>query len=88
MRQKRTSQRRSHSSDSSSDSEGASDEAQISPGLYQQLGTAPALRRAADYASAVSELAELARHLFKRCSKVLQGQIVQDVMLAIECCDG
>ncbi|PRW33327.1 F-box protein [Chlorella sorokiniana] len=88
MARKRASQRPSHSSDSSSDSEGSADEVQIGPGLYQQLGTAAALRRPADFAVACWELAQLTRHLFKRCSKALQGQLAEDMLLAVECCDG
>lgn len=88
MAKKRASQRRSHSSDSSSDSETSPEVAQIGPALYQQLGTAAALRRPADFAVACSELALLARSLFQRCSKALQGQLVEDMMLAIERCDG
>ena len=88
MARKRASKRASHSYDSSSDSEGSTDQAQIGPDLYQQLGTAAALRRPADFAVACLELAQLTRHLFKRCGKALQGQLVEDMLLAVECCDG
>lgn len=88
MAKKRASQRPSSSSDSSSDSEGGVGAGEITAVLYQQLESAAALRRAADYAVACSELAQLARHLLRRCSKAAQGCIVEDMALAIECCDG
>lgn len=56
---------------------------------YQQLGLAAALRRPADFATATSELAAIVRHLYAgHCSKAVQALVVEDVALAIACCDG
>lgn len=89
MARKRASQSRAPPSDSSSDSEGAAEAVhEISAAVYQQLSTAAAIRRPCDFAVACGELAQLARHLFRRCSKEAQARVVEDMGVAIEACDG
>jgi hypothetical protein len=55
---------------------------------YRSLQLDAALRRPADFATAAAELAACLRQLFTgRCSKATQGLMLEDVRLAIDCCD-
>lgn len=75
-------------SDSDSSSDGGS-QRQADEALYRQLELAAALHRPADFAAAAAELTAIVRQLFARhCSKAVQALVVDDVGLAISCCDG
>jgi hypothetical protein len=55
---------------------------------YRSLQLEAALRRPADFATAAAELAACLRQLFTgRCSKAAQALMLEDVGVAIDCCD-
>ena len=77
------------SSSSSDDEEASISHSQVEQQDYRALELAAALQRRHDFSSAAAELAAILRCLFERkCSKAVQGLIVEDVGLAIVCCDG
>lgn len=74
----------------SSDSDSSGGEQQlVQAAAYASLQLPDALRRPVDYAAAAAELAAILRQLYAGgCTKAVQALIVEDVALAIACCDG
>ena len=74
-------------SESSDDGSGRSRHQVVQEAGYRSLELAAALRRLPDFAAAARELAACLKLYTGRCSKAAQALMLDDVGLAIDCCD-